>query len=761
MVAFENIVDFFPVATELFTWFWNKFGDSLLKSAAKTAWQNFDHVKGAQRYAQKVEELYGTMRILGKNEPVSVTDIYTSLSILDKFTAQLRYDPERLNMELWSRKSAQENINRVAGMDVVQSIDNLFVLGRPGAGKSTFLRHVTLEALQGRVFKQIEKKERKKTDETIKTISKGRKGKGKRGSASEISYVRVEETFSVEVIRLLPILIELRDFALEETSLLEYIVKQFDVCGFPDASDFIDKVLNEGRLIVLFDGLDEIPKDQDKLQDVSKEIEDFTSKYSANKFIITCRIAASDYRFKQFTYVELADFSNSQAKEFTQKWFRHKPRYKTSFWRDLDDSGNAGLMEMTRNPLLLTLLCLNYEVTQSFPSRHVEIYEEALDALLKTWDAERGIIRTGTKLSTYGKLSLGHKKELFSELALSGFEKHQLIWKDSELSEILANYVASIPPQQDPRNIDGFQVLKDIEAQHAILVEQAKNQYSFAHLTFQEYYTANHIVTEGVATYKKLIKNHVYDSRWREVLLLSASKMPKLHADSFFKAYLQQLRIFKSKSDEAGEWIEWLQKKSQGAYKTEAESLAARNFLALCSAQFTREQLQNESTNLEYFCKLWGLSPSNSYHSLLLQSVFGKKLLKQNSDVSFDCLIYGIYRSTWQRLAALDININFIPFYNLIVSIVEEIPVLYPRQHGKYQDQLRGIIQLTREGQISSLARKLEDFLINERRWNLRWGKYDEQGTIINFLKSSMLCIECLDLARVSDRSEIYQFLFA
>ena len=325
----------------------------------------------------------------------------------------------------------------------------------------------------------------------------------------------VDETFSHQVIRLLPVLIELRDFALEETTLLEYIAKQFEVCGFPNASDFIEKVLSDGRLIVLFDGLDEVPKDQDKLQDVSKEIEDFTKQYNANKFIITCRIAASDYRFRQFTYVELADFTNSQAKEFTQKWFRYKPRYRASFWRDLDDSGNAGLMEMTRNPLLLTLLCLNYEVTQSFPSRHVEIYEEALDALLKTWDAERGIIRTGTKLSTYGKLLLGHKKELFSELARSGFERHQLIWRDNEISDFLANYVASIPPQQDPRNVDGIQVLKDIEAQHAILVEQAKGQFSFSHLTFQEYYTANHIVTEGVATYKKLIKNYIYDPRWR------------------------------------------------------------------------------------------------------------------------------------------------------------------------------------------------------------------------------------------------------
>ena len=754
MTTPDNVVNLVPVATELFKWFWNTYGESLIKNAATTAWRNFDYKKGAQRYAQKVEQLFGTMRILGKNEPVSVTNIYTSLSILDKFTAQMRYDPERLNLELWNRKTSQENINRIDGMEVVQNIDNLFILGRPGAGKSTFLRHVTLEALHGKVVKEIEITERKKTDESV--ISKG--DKNKKGGGE--TYVRVEKNVGIQVIGLLPILIELRDFALEETTLLEYIAKQFDVCGFPNAIDFIEKVLGEGRLIVLFDGLDEIPKEQDKMRGVSKEIEDFTKKYDTNKFIITCRIAASDYRFKQFTYVELADFSIAQAKEFTQKWFQHKPRYKSSFWRDLDDSGNAGLMEMTKNPLLLTLLCINYEVTQSFPSRHVEIYEEALDALLKTWDAERGITRTGTKISTYGKLSLGHKKEMFSELARSGFEKHQLIWKDDDLADFLAKYVASIPPQQDPRNIDGFQVLKDIEAQHAVLVEQAKHQYSFAHLTFQEYYTANYIVSEGIGCYKKIIKNHIYDPRWREVFLLSASKMPKLHADSFFGDYLKQLRMFSSKSNKTLDWMDWLQKRSVGEYKTEADALAARNFLALCSIQFTREKLQNESTNLEYFCKLWGFTPPSSYPSLLLESLFGKKLIEQNIEMSFDCLLFAIYRSACQRLVSPEYNLNFIPFYNVLDSLVEQIPILFKKLSEQYIDQIKEIIKATREGQIRSLAQNIEVFLSNDRGWKVIWGVYDEDGTIINFLNSSMLCIECLDLARVSDRAEIYHFLF-
>jgi hypothetical protein len=237
--------------------------------------------------------------------------------------------------------------------------------------------------------------------------------------------------------------------------------------------------------------------------------------------------------------------------------------------------------------------------------------------------------------------------------------------------------------------------------------------------------------------------------------------MPKSHADSFFKYYLEQLSIFKSKSKETRGWMDWLQKKTNGNYKTEADALATRNFLALCSTQFTREKLQNESTNLEYFCKLWGLSSSSNYQSLLLQSVFGKKIIKQNTEVAFDCFLFGIYRSIWQRLASREVNANFIPFYQLIDSLVEEIPVLFPEQDKRYHNDIKEIILITREGQIPAAASKIEDFLATERGWKLEWGLYDEEGTIINFLKSSMLCIECLDLARVSQRSDIYHLLFA
>ena len=70
---------------------------------------------------------------------------------------------------------------------------------------------------------------------------------------------------------------------------------------------------------------------------------------------------------------------------------------------ELNESDQASIRELARNPLLLTLLCLAYEATGSLPARRVAIYREAVDALLKKWDASRAIQRP----TQYGPLTLG------------------------------------------------------------------------------------------------------------------------------------------------------------------------------------------------------------------------------------------------------------------------------------------------------------------------------------------------------------------
>ena len=57
-----------------------------------------------------------------------------------------------------------------------------------------------------------------------------------------------------------------------------------------------------------------------------------------------------------------------------------------------------------------------------------------------------------------------------------------------------------------------------------IFVEPVRGSYSFSHLTFQEYLTANYIVGDPQSI-QKLVERHLHDEQWREVFLLTAGLM--------------------------------------------------------------------------------------------------------------------------------------------------------------------------------------------------------------------------------------------
>ncbi len=190
------------------------------------------------------------------------------------------------------------------------------------------------------------------------------------------------------------------------------------------------------------------------------------------------------------------------------------------------------MRELGHSPLLLSMICLAYDETLVIPKRRVELYEEALDALLKKWDASRNIQRD----EIYKKLSLGRKRQMFARIAAEAFEKGKIFFVQRQLVQSIENYLKNLPPDDTEEIIDGEIALQSIVAQHGILVERAIKIYAFAHLTFQEYYTAKYIVDNAHRGTLSSLVNHLSDHRWREIILLTASLLNE--ADSFFEDML-------------------------------------------------------------------------------------------------------------------------------------------------------------------------------------------------------------------------------
>lgn len=452
----------------------------------------------AERYRDGIYHTCNRIRLLGQQETKPLDAMYTDVYLLPERIARRRYAidlNEHFKRDFAEYARASES-KRLPAHSLLNQPDSqrLFILGKPGAGKTTFLRHVAMQAARGELDK-------------------------------------------------LPIFITLRDWSDGTLNLLDYIIQQFEIHGFPRARAFVSAMLGLGRALVLFDGLDEVNIQNKKRETVIREIKDFCQQYRPTQCLLTCRNAAEDYTFEGFRYVEVADFTHAQVKTFASHWFAPNQADTAAFLTALAHKDHKGIRDLCKTPLLLTLVCLTFEETRTFPPRRAELYQQALDGLLVKWDSSRGIKRD----DLYGRLSLGRKTQLLARLAHDAFQRHEIFFKLPWLARQTEQNLTALPPSElGITEINGSGVIKMIEAQHGLLVERAHEIYSFSHLNLQEYFSAQYLHSHQDKLASLFTPERILDDRWREVFLLTASLWDE--AEVFFEAFAIILKAI------ANEW---------------------------------------------------------------------------------------------------------------------------------------------------------------------------------------------------------------
>ncbi|MEH2271213.1 MAG: NACHT domain-containing NTPase [Nostoc sp.] len=502
----------------------------------------------SQRF-DKIQDQCGILQLLDISRPVAIDDIYIDVNILQEI-ASLQWleitDLQNLDPKEFDRFGLGEaDEKQIPGIQAVETYSKLRVLGKPGVGKTTFLQHLAIQCNQSAF------------------------------AANQI-----------------PIFITLRNFAEEskvtnEFSLLKYIRQEFLTSGISDPS-VIETLLNEGRVLLLLDGMDEVLKQQSNA--VLSEIRRFSEKYHKNRLVSTCRTAAQKLRLRGFTDVEIAPFTLEQIRAFAQKWFVAFTKTNTQdgqaqsvkFIEKLELAENWQFRQLVVTPLFLHLACWVFHGQEKFPAKRTDFYKEGLDLLLGKWDEARGIERD----DVYRGFLLPQKLKLLSQIAAATFEQGHYFFEQRVVEQYIGDYIqnlTNVPIDAESLQIESEAALKSMEAQHGLLAERARGIFSFSYLAFQEYFTARKIVAsynlQALEQALGGLVSHITDPHWREIFLLTATMLRS--ADSLVQLMKQQIDALVAEDAYLQEFLTWASQKSRSISTQPKDATVRAFYLAL------------------------------------------------------------------------------------------------------------------------------------------------------------------------------------
>ncbi|NEP55353.1 MAG: histidine kinase, partial [Moorea sp. SIO3C2] len=219
--------------------------------------------------------------------------------------------------------------------------------------------------------------------------------------------------------------------------------------------------LKQGRLLILFDGLDEVSSRNQK--EVLNAIEQMVDRYEKNRYILSCRSAAYLSPSPRFIEVTLAGNNQDQIKSFINNWFsaldNDGSELAEKCWKSLKRSHNVAVRELAQTPLLLTFLCLVYSRSLTFSGNRSILYHEGLRILLKKWSEEKRIATPGI----YDGLHVELEERLLAEVAYQAFIKDKLLFTRNELVKHIREFL--LRELNAPSNLSGEDVLESIATQ--------------------------------------------------------------------------------------------------------------------------------------------------------------------------------------------------------------------------------------------------------------------------------------------------------
>lgn len=320
--------------------------------------------------------------------------------------------------------------------------------------------------------------------------------------------------------------------------------------------DHLRPALRGDGVLLLFDGLDELPVDTSvggisPRVAVAEAIRHLASKTRA-RIVVTSRVLP----YHAATNSQLPEDEGWEVRTIQPLRFGQVCTFVTSWYDALVDSGvdselniegarvraealinelraNPALHPLVASPLLLTMLAILHHNNDTVPRDRARLYDECVQLLLERWEPVRtpGLRRPSLleRLGNLPGLELDLLRGALHELAFKAHDRppsddgRGVIDGDALSGRMLRLFTTLRSPDPAQAVVILAQVLRE---DAGILQARADNMYTFPHLTFQEYLAACHLANQHDMIELVQARWHsVNAERWREVLRLLVGRL--------------------------------------------------------------------------------------------------------------------------------------------------------------------------------------------------------------------------------------------
>jgi len=424
-------------------------------------------------YSDWIRENYGNMdadKLYGKGQafPLSLPEIFIPL-----YCDEPAIDAKQ-------QRTMDERSEPVEVETLITKSDYLLVEGGAGSGKTTLLKHLTY-------CMAPTNRDRFQTEELAHYLPLLIRLREVNEYFTELSDLRKKQSGAEAVLA------------------WYFQSKMGSALNIATAMTFI----KAGKAIILLDGLDELlPKHR---QTVVNLFADLRVRYKGCKLACTSRPHGIDNTaVKRFgrRHVKILALNRKQVNRFINKWFTHFYPGSAGIGRKNADAmintirSHPAIDELTDTPLMLTAICILYHDGKELPEQRAELYKKFIDNLL------------------YRRFDDSERVHQYLKALAFKMHKQGVTAEDRDfVTGVLQDVYTQATEETAPAYKRRIEALFDDLEPRCGLLKYENGQYSFWHLTFQEFLTADHIA-DTRSDHVKAMASYWENKWYREVVRL-------------------------------------------------------------------------------------------------------------------------------------------------------------------------------------------------------------------------------------------------